>query len=195
MGEYTNYFLSLINYLQLLTCIEMVTSEYLYNTIKTGPRSTECYNCMSKSLEADFQKLASFFHKPLKFDNRCNDPFFSRGIPLTKCNKTCVMIKEAEFKMGMIVGHVVIRGCLDNILVRGFNPVALETYGFTDSDTCEMVSWREMSNHGKWRIQQAKMCTCWANRCNGAMSGATKLFDLLPLIFTLNLLYLKILGV
>lgn len=61
----------------------------------------QCFSCMSKGLDKDFQRgLSKIYIPQAKFDDRCNDPFSSKGIPLVNCSKTCAILKEAETKMG-----------------------------------------------------------------------------------------------
>jgi hypothetical protein len=52
------------------------------------------------------------------------------------CSNICVILKEPQFSGGVFLGHTVIRGCLDRLLVHGFNQTAVDTHRFRHFDVC-----------------------------------------------------------
>lgn len=76
----------------------------------------------------------------------------------------------------MLLGHIYIRGCLDKILVKGFNSSALETHKFNFDNICRVLPWHQLMNYGTWRTGEVQMCTCYGNRCNSAWKLQNNLY-------------------
>lgn len=62
--------------------------------------TVQCYSCMSKDLQNDFQYLSRIYLPQSSFDDRCNEPFSSKGIPVVNCSNICVTLKEPESRLG-----------------------------------------------------------------------------------------------
>uniref|UniRef100_A0A915JUM9 Uncharacterized protein n=1 Tax=Romanomermis culicivorax TaxID=13658 RepID=A0A915JUM9_ROMCU len=56
----------------------------------------QCFSCMSKSLQDDFQYLSRIYLPQQTFDDRCNEPFMDKNMPVVNCSNICVTLKESE---------------------------------------------------------------------------------------------------
>jgi len=127
----------------------------------------QCYSCMSESYEPYWVDMSNVYRKQDVMTNRCNDPFFSRGIPYVNCSNICVIMKETISVGGIRVVHAYIRGCLDKILSNyRFNETALLTYNFYRKDHCRELP-RSMLI-GPQLTGNVYFCSCYGNRCNTA---------------------------
>ncbi|KAK0410212.1 hypothetical protein QR680_005008 [Steinernema hermaphroditum] len=145
-------------------------------TYSTLPRELECFSCMSLSYQDNWQHLQSTYHPPKVFTNRCNDPLLQKNIPTTLCGTVCVSLLEPEVEAGVFIGYKYIRGCLDRLLLNGFNQTALRTHRFSQMDTCRSLPRAHLFNPVRGMNQpmygEVQLCSCYGDKCNGAASSA-----------------------
>ncbi|VDD87284.1 unnamed protein product [Enterobius vermicularis] len=138
----------------------------------------ECFSCMSLSYRDKWEHLKSIYNEPKTFTNRCNERKLTDQIPLVTCGSICVTLLEPDFEAGVLIDYKYIRGCVDTLLVNGFNESALHTHRFQESDQCRSLPRTQLYKVG--RVQDravygdVTLCSCFGTRCNGVSSAAAR---------------------
>uniref|UniRef100_A0A0K0FKN2 Caenorhabditis elegans ly-6-related family-containing protein n=1 Tax=Strongyloides venezuelensis TaxID=75913 RepID=A0A0K0FKN2_STRVS len=130
--------------------------------------TAKCYSCMSTFYGAVWPAINHVYKKPKNFTNKCNeDNVNSNDVPATMCSTICVhMWEDANVGGVKIKGHI--RGCLDDILINGFNQTVVTWYRWMHRDSCRQYRKRELFKIPSDQSDESmvNVCTCYSDHCN-----------------------------
>jgi len=141
------------------------------------PPRINCYSCMSKVYEKYWDLLRTNYFQQRNFSDACNDESFDpTRLAMITCEHVCVVLKETIAIAGISLGKAYIRGCIDKVVIRGFNESAIDTHRFRLIDQCRSLDRRQLMR-GELMSGVVQMCSCYKERsspCNyGAPSAAS----------------------
>ncbi|VDN26784.1 unnamed protein product [Cylicostephanus goldi] len=87
-----------------------------------------------------------------------------------------------------IGGHI--RGCMKDVLIKGFNETIVGWYRWMQRDSCRPYRKKELFKLGGDQVDESTIdvCTCYADYCNG--SNATAVFTWFSSMVLLTLVLL-----
>ena len=114
---------------------------------------------MSPFYESNWKYLQTTYKRPANFSDRCDwgsdHAIGQAGIALVKCNSICIKMYETAVVGGRPIRKTIansnsstsgfpipgfIRGCFDEMLVRGFNQTLVKWYRWLQRDSCHAYS-------------------------------------------------------
>ncbi|VDM59221.1 unnamed protein product [Angiostrongylus costaricensis] len=124
---------------------------------------------MSRLYEVVWPSLSYIYKRPKNFTDDCNDDRISKNhVPIVYCDTICVSMYEAPNIAGVrIGGHI--RGCMKDVLIRGFNETIVSWYRWMHRDSCRSYRKKELFKLEGEQIDESTIdvCTCYADYCNG----------------------------
>ncbi|CEF63461.1 Caenorhabditis elegans ly-6-related family-containing protein [Strongyloides ratti] len=153
--------------------------------------TAKCYSCMSTFYGAVWPAINHVYKKPKNFTNKCNeDNVDSNYVPATMCSTICVhMWEDANVGGVKIKGHI--RGCLDDILINGFNQTVVTWYRWMHRDSCRQYRKRELFKIPSDQSDESmvNVCTCYSDHCNSGSQVSH--CSLLSLLLVLSIIIFK----
>ncbi|KIH47531.1 hypothetical protein ANCDUO_22406 [Ancylostoma duodenale] len=126
----------------------------------------------------------------VKSDNCNDDRLTESNVPIVHCDTICVSMYESPNIAGVRIGGY-IRGCMKDVLIKGFNETIVSWYRWMQRDSCRPYRKKELFKLGGDQVDESTIdvCTCYADYCNGntAATMFTWLTSISILTFTLLL--------
>uniref|UniRef100_A0A0N4ZS34 Caenorhabditis elegans ly-6-related family-containing protein n=1 Tax=Parastrongyloides trichosuri TaxID=131310 RepID=A0A0N4ZS34_PARTI len=155
--------------------------------------TAKCYSCMSAFYGAVWPAINHVYRKPKNFTNKCNDDYVdSNDVPATMCSTICVhMWEDANVGGVKIKGHI--RGCLDDILINGFNQTVVTWYRWMHRDSCRQYRKRELFKIPSDQSDESmvNVCTCYSDHCNSGSQVSVSSLSSLSLFLVLSIVIFK----
>ncbi|WKY12623.1 hypothetical protein Q1695_003875 [Nippostrongylus brasiliensis] len=179
-------------------CAAHLTEMTMFDTatgthFKDGAR---CFSCMSRLYEAVWPSLSHIYRRPRNFTDDCNDGRLAAGrVPIVHCDTICVSMYEAPNIAGVRIGGY-IRGCMKDVLIKGFNETIVSWYRWMQRDSCRPYRKKELFKLGGEQVDESTIdvCTCYADYCNGNSSASLAISLLILLAIAVNLLLSELIA-
>ncbi|CAJ0582571.1 unnamed protein product, partial [Mesorhabditis spiculigera] len=149
---------------------------YIYDNSIPSADTARCFSCMSRLYEAIWPVLSNIYKKPRNFTDECDEESLDPSrVPVVNCPTICVSMVE-EPNIGGIRVKGYIRGCMNDVLIGGFNQTIVGWYRWMHRDSCKAYRKKElfMLPGGIGDDSQIEVCTCYADHCNGSGSGSER---------------------
>ncbi|VDL82941.1 unnamed protein product [Nippostrongylus brasiliensis] len=130
------------------------------------------------------------------FKDDCNDGRLAAGrVPIVHCDTICVSMYEAPNIAGVRIGGY-IRGCMKDVLIKGFNETIVSWYRWMQRDSCRPYRKKELFKLGGEQVDESTIdvCTCYADYCNGNSSASLAISLLILLAIAVNLLLSELIA-
>ncbi|KJH53616.1 hypothetical protein DICVIV_00044 [Dictyocaulus viviparus] len=155
--------------------------EIFFSLFSDGAR---CFSCMSRLYEVVWPSLSYIYRMPKNFTDDCNDERIANGhVPVVHCDTICVSMYEAPNIAGVrIGGHI--RGCMKDVLIKGFNETIVNWYRWMHRDSCRPYRKKELFKLEGELVDESTIdvCTCYADYCNGNSSRIDFLYFCLSFV-------------
>ncbi|CAD6196083.1 unnamed protein product [Caenorhabditis auriculariae] len=119
----------------------------------------------------------------------CDDEHIAEGkVPVVHCPTICVSLFEQPNIAGVrIKGHI--RGCMNDVLINGFNQTIVTWYRWMHRDSCRPYRKKELFKLGGALTDDSTIdvCTCYADHCNGNSAASHSLGFFLAFLIFLSL--------
>uniref|UniRef100_A0AC35TT75 Caenorhabditis elegans ly-6-related family-containing protein n=1 Tax=Rhabditophanes sp. KR3021 TaxID=114890 RepID=A0AC35TT75_9BILA len=149
--------------------------------------TAKCYSCMSSFYGAVWPAISHVYRRPKNFTNKCNDKDISNSnVPTTSCSTICLQMSEDTNVGGVkIKGHI--RGCLDDILINGFNQTIVRNFRWLHRDSCLKYRKRELLKLQPDESDDSviNVCSCYSDHCNFVSTIKPNSISLLLVLSTL----------
>ncbi|VDO83282.1 unnamed protein product [Heligmosomoides polygyrus] len=169
---------------------EMAITDAGGSHFKDGAR---CFSCMSRLYEVVWPSLSHIYKRPKNFTDDCNDEHLAAGrVPVVHCDTICVSMYEAPNIAGVRIGGY-IRGCMKDVLIKGFNETIVNWYRWMQRDSCRPYRKKELFKLGGEMVDESTIdvCTCYADFCNGNSSRSLSMLSVLLFVVVIAVLVLS----
>ncbi|KAK6758889.1 hypothetical protein RB195_016240 [Necator americanus] len=132
-----------------------VFDEYTLQPVGTHKHGARCFSCMSRLYEAVWPSLSHIYKRPRNFTDNCNDDRLTEtNVPLVHCDTICVSMYESPNIAGVRIGGY-IRGCMKDVLIKGFNETIVSWYRWMQRDSCRPYRKKELFKLGGDQVDES----------------------------------------